>query len=94
MVDKPNQPVVNECAQRPTSGLSRNDQMAARRDFEIWKSKDFALQANAAIQFIDGYAFANNDVCQGHEMTIRSQLIWKIVPSSSFPNPLELSRTA
>jgi hypothetical protein len=43
--------------------------MAPRRDFEIWKSKDFSLQANAAIQFIDGHAFANNDVCHRHQKT-------------------------
>jgi len=41
--------------------------MTARRDLEIRKSEDCSLQANAAIQLIDGGALANNDVCHRHQ---------------------------
>ena len=63
-------------AQRPAACLSRNDQMSARRNFEIRKPKNFALQANTVVQFIDCSAFADYDFLI-IDSGIRMHVKWK-----------------
>ncbi len=62
MMNEADQPLVNEGAQRPTTGLSGDDQMAARRNFQVLESKNFSLETNAVAQFIEFDAFADYDV--------------------------------
>ncbi|HYR79217.1 MAG TPA: hypothetical protein VEO55_04390 [Candidatus Dormibacteraeota bacterium] len=62
MMNKADKFSFDERAQRPAAGLMRDDQMAARRDFQIGKAEYFALQTNARVVFIDRSDFADFDI--------------------------------
>src|SRR5437867_3477875 len=58
-MNKPNQLFSHKSAQRPTTSLARHNQVTTRRDFQLRQSKNFSLQADTVIEFVDGGAFAD-----------------------------------
>src|SRR2546423_9560517 len=61
MQHEPNQLPFRKRAQHPAACLRRNDQMPARRYFQIRQTESFALQTNARVVFIDCRNLSNFD---------------------------------
>src|SRR5438876_7358995 len=74
MMYEPNQPPVstmNKGAERPTARLSRNDQVAPRRNLQIGKFEYLSLQSNALIEFFNRGALADCDLVHATPLHLR-----------------------
>src|SRR5205085_6290069 len=60
MMNEPDKVSFSECAQSPTAGHARYDQMPSRRDFQIRKTKRCPLKIDARIVFFDRVHLANS----------------------------------
>src|SRR5467141_1224034 len=85
-MDKPNQLFSHERTERPTTSLARNNQMTTRRDFQLGQCNNFSLQADTAIEFVDGGAFPDLNAvhCAALSLHFPSRYLQRSAQSACF----------
>src|ERR1051325_9272661 len=78
MMNEANHAIAGKRSKRPTAGLARNDQVAARRDLQIRKSKRLALQRDATVEFFDGRTLTNLNLFHVVSFVLNlSTILWR-----------------